>query len=90
VPEVRTMTRTIPHRELRNNSSAILRDVAAGERIRITNHGVVVAVLVPPSEADRVAPHIQPARIRGGWNELRQVRLDHPVQEDLDELRGDR
>ena len=84
------MTRTIPHRELRNNSSAILRDVAAGETIRITNHGEVVAVLVPPSEADRIAPHIQPAKIRGGWETIRRVRLDHPVQEDIDYLRGDR
>jgi prevent-host-death family protein len=84
------MTRTIPHRELRNNSSAILREVAAGETIRITNHGEIVAVLVPPSEADRLAPRIHPARIHGRWDELRQVRLDHPVQEDLDYLRGDR
>ena len=84
------MTRTIPHRELRNNSSAILREVAAGETIRITNHGEVVAVLVPPSEADQLAPRIHPPRIHGRWTELRQVRLDHPVQEDLDYLRGDR
>lgn len=84
------MTRTIPHRELRNNSSAILRDVAAGETIRITNHGEVVAVLVPPTDADRVEARIHPARIQGRWNELRQVQLDHPVQEDLDYLRGDR
>lgn len=40
---------TISHRELRNNSSEVLRKVAAGEIIEITNHGVVAAVLVPPS-----------------------------------------
>ncbi|MGH3435730.1 MAG: type II toxin-antitoxin system Phd/YefM family antitoxin [Sciscionella sp.] len=33
--------RTIPHQELRNNSSAILRDVRAGESIEITDHGEV-------------------------------------------------
>lgn len=41
--------RTISHRELRNNSSEILRSVASGEIIEVTNHGEVVAVLVPPS-----------------------------------------
>lgn len=42
------MSRTIPHRELRNNSSAILRQAEAGEVFEVTNHGKVVAKLVPP------------------------------------------
>jgi prevent-host-death family protein len=41
--------RTIPHRELRNNSSQILADVKNGEIIEVTNHGEVVAVLIPPA-----------------------------------------
>jgi prevent-host-death family protein len=41
--------RTISHRELRNNSAEVLRAVAAGEAIEITNHGEVAAVLVPPA-----------------------------------------
>jgi prevent-host-death family protein len=41
--------RTISHRELRNNSSEVLRAVSAGETIEVTNHGDVAAVLVPPS-----------------------------------------
>jgi len=41
--------RTISHRELRNNSAQILREVRAGEIIEVTNHGEVAAVLVPPS-----------------------------------------
>lgn len=41
--------RTISHRELRNNSAEVLRSVAAGESIEVTNHGEVAAVLVPPS-----------------------------------------
>jgi prevent-host-death family protein len=40
---------TIAHRELRNNSSAVLARVAAGESIAVTNHGEVAAVLVPPA-----------------------------------------
>jgi prevent-host-death family protein len=31
--------RTIPHRELRSNSSAVLREVQAGATIEITNNG---------------------------------------------------
>lgn len=41
--------RTITHREMRNNSSAVLKAVSAGETIEVTNHGEVAAVLVPPS-----------------------------------------
>ena len=41
------MARTIAHRELRNNSSAILREVQSGETFTIPNHGEVVAVLTP-------------------------------------------
>ena len=41
--------RTISHRELRNNSSEVLRAVSAGETVEVTNHGEVAAVLVPPS-----------------------------------------
>ena len=48
VHEVGTVRR-INHRELRNSSSSILRDVAAGEIIEVTNHGQVAAILVPPS-----------------------------------------
>lgn len=38
---------TIAHRELRNSSSEVLRRVAAGESIVVTNHGDPVALLSP-------------------------------------------
>lgn len=41
--------RTINHRELRNNSSEVLRAVRSGETIEVTNHGEVAAVLMPPA-----------------------------------------
>jgi prevent-host-death family protein len=41
--------RTISHRELRNQSAEVLRQVREGEIIEVTNHGEVTAVLVPPS-----------------------------------------
>jgi prevent-host-death family protein len=40
----------IPQRELRNQSSEILRRVQAGEAFTITNHGKAVAVLRPFDE----------------------------------------
>lgn len=43
---------TIPHRELRNNSSAVLARVSAGESFAVTNHGRVAALLVPASESE--------------------------------------
>jgi prevent-host-death family protein len=84
------MGRTIPHRELRNNSSAVLRDVQAGETIAVTNNGEVVAVLVPPPRRPGAVLPIRRAAVKGGFADLPRVRLDHPLQDDLDDLRGDR
>ncbi len=40
---------TVTHREWRNNSGEILRAVAAGESVQVTNNGQVAAVISPPS-----------------------------------------
>lgn len=40
--------RTVTHREMRNQSGDILRRVADGETIQVTNHGRVAALIVPP------------------------------------------
>jgi len=40
---------TVTHREMRNNSSELLRRVEGGESVRITNRGNVAALLVPAS-----------------------------------------
>jgi prevent-host-death family protein len=40
---------TIPHRELRNESSKILERVKNGETIDVTNNGEIAATLIPPS-----------------------------------------
>lgn len=84
------MARTIPHRELRNNSSAVLRDVQAGETIEVTNNGEVVAVLVPPPRAAGASLRIRRATARGGFVGLPRARIDESVQDVLDELRADR
>jgi prevent-host-death family protein len=39
---------TITHREMRNQSGEILRRVADGETIQVTNHGEAAALIVPP------------------------------------------
>lgn len=86
------MVRTIPHRELRNNSSAILEEVRRGETIHITNHGVVVATLIPP-------PALPPlprrrARTHIPWNEFvtSPAPTGHrvPAQDYWDDVRGER
>ncbi|SHF76916.1 prevent-host-death family protein [Jatrophihabitans endophyticus] len=40
--------RTVTHREMRNSSGELLRAVAAGESVLVTNNGRVTAVLSPP------------------------------------------
>lgn len=48
--------RRISHRELRNNSSEVLRAVDNGESFEITNYGRVVALIIPaqPTRLDRL------------------------------------
>lgn len=48
--------KTIPHRELRNNSGAVLRQAEAGERFLITVDGRPVAELGPPRKRQWVPP----------------------------------
>jgi len=84
------MVTTIPHRELRNNSSDILRRVQSGETFEITNHGKVVAVLASPDPLARHRLTSRPALVVGGFSQLASVEIDHPIQETLDALRGDR
>lgn len=63
--------RTISHRELRNNSAAVLRAVSGGETVEVTNHGEVAAVLVPPT--------LTPYERLVAAGKVRQPRQDHRV-----------
>lgn len=51
---------------MRNNSGELLRAVAAGESVRVTNRGQVAALLVPPDRdplaALRESGQVRPAR----------------------------
>ncbi|MGH3461822.1 MAG: type II toxin-antitoxin system Phd/YefM family antitoxin [Kribbellaceae bacterium] len=89
--------RTISHRELRNESARILREVQAGESIEVTNHGEVVAMLVPaPSDLrERLirAGELRPAEHPVDFRAMRRVELpagSPSTQEVLDDLRADR
>lgn len=83
------MKKTIPHRELRNESSRVLREVEAGATFEITNHGAVVAILTPPSERP-ARSRSRAATIRGGFASLTTYGIDHPIQATLDDLSSDR
>lgn len=78
----------LAHRDLRNRSAEILREVSSGATFEITNHGEVVAVLSPPTKRRDVRVRVR--RVRGGFAELPRVRRDRPVQAELEELRGER
>ena len=43
--------KTVTHREMRNSSGEILRMVAAGETVLVTNNGRVAATISPPGRA---------------------------------------
>lgn len=84
---------TVPHRQLRNESSDILRRVAAGETIAVTNHGQVAAVMIPPPgtvlERLVASGNVRLARRPASFSDIpraRGIRSD----EVLADLRGDR
>jgi prevent-host-death family protein len=86
--EVRDVPEKLAHRDLRNRSAEVLREVAAGATYEITDHGEIVAVLSPPSSSANV--RIRKPKVRGGFSQLPRVRRDRPVQEVLDDLRDER
>ena len=84
---------TVSQREMRNNSGELLRRVAGGESVLVTNNGVPAAVLIP-ARADARARLVASGRLRVG------IGLDlstlpalapasRPSQELLDEDRGE-
>lgn len=79
------LPRTIPHRELRNNSGAVFREARAGETVYITNNDEM-----PPSRAPGASLRIRWATVHGGFAELKLTQLGEPVQNVLEELRSDR
>lgn len=85
---------TIPHRELRNQSSKILERVKNGETIDVTNNGEVAATMIPPSaspfERLLLAGNVRPASGPVDFQLLRRVTSDTDTAEMLSDLRRDR
>ena len=84
------MARTIPHRELRNNSSAILDRVRNGETFEVTNRGEPVAILSPPDRSPIDRLRVQPAARRGEFGRIEGVEVEGSSTEVLGDLRGER
>ena len=86
---------TIPHRELRNQSSKILERVKNGEIIDVTNNGEVAATLIPPA-ASPFERLLRSGSVRRAsespvdFRLLVRVTSDVGTKEMLDDLRGDR
>jgi prevent-host-death family protein len=66
--------RTVTHREMRNQSGDILRHVAAGETIQVTNNGQVAALIVPPG-ADPLADLVSRVQVREARTSPSSLRL---------------
>ncbi|MGF4045362.1 type II toxin-antitoxin system Phd/YefM family antitoxin [Paenarthrobacter nitroguajacolicus] len=86
---------TIPHRELRNQSSKILERVKNGEVIDVTNNGEVAATLIPPSASpfERLlqAGSVRPAsETPVDFTILPRISSDITTADILADLRGDR
>jgi prevent-host-death family protein len=87
--------RTITHREMRNNSAELLRQVAAGESVIISNHGHPAALIspIPRSALEDLAERGQVRAAKKPLASLATVRrrTSHLSTTDiLSDLRGDR
>ncbi len=65
--------KTVTHREMRNQSGAILRRVADGETIQVTNNGRVAALIVPPG-TDPLADLVSRGQVRVARNSTSSLR----------------
>lgn len=74
--------REIPQRELRNNISAVLREVEAGQAVRVTVRGRPVAELVPVSSRKE---HLSPAEVE---RIVRDAPLDPGFAADVEAIAG--
>lgn len=73
---------SVTHREMRNQSGEVLRRVAAGESVQVTNHGQVAAIIVPPGRTE-LAMLTELGQVREalrGPETLRAVRRRRPTR----------
>ena len=65
--------RTVTHREMRNQSGEILRRVADGETIEVTNNGRPAALIVPPG-GDALTDLLSRGQVRVARNRASSLR----------------
>ena len=76
------MIRTVGIRDLKNNLSAWLREVKAGARVLVTQHGSVVAELRPPPAGD---PWLSAPSALDEWVREGRVLLPRAAREPMPE-----
>ncbi|MCI9888033.1 type II toxin-antitoxin system prevent-host-death family antitoxin [Micrococcales bacterium 31B] len=83
---------TLSQRELRNESSRVLRAVSEGQSFVLTNRGVPVGRIVPLDAPAMKLPIVRPAKRVAGWAALRPrpEQNDRSMARIVDELREDR
>jgi len=67
-------------RELRQNASAVLRRVAAGEVVEVTDRGRAVARIVPMHEESRLGQLLAEGRMSGATGHLLDVKPIAPIR----------
>lgn len=82
--------KTITHREMRNNSSEILRQLEAGESFEVTNRGKVVGTLEPRSDDPFRGLPVRRATKRLDLGKIQPIDSDLTSQEILDIVREER
>jgi prevent-host-death family protein len=84
---------TVGVRELRQRASALLRRVARGEVLGITDRGRLIAVLAPPSAATGAGALVAAGRVRPARADARSLpaptAAERTIEEVLAELRAD-
>lgn len=84
---------TIGVRELRQRASAVLRRVARGETVGVTDRGRLVAILAPPSTATGTGALVAAGRVRPARPDAPPLpepsTTSRSTGEVLDELRSD-
>lgn len=82
------MAERLAHRDLRNRSAEVLREVATGASYEITNHGEVVALLSPVTKQRPLT--IRRATMPRDFATWVRASRIASTEEALDDLRGDR
>lgn len=81
--------RIITHRELRNDSAAVLRQVTHGESFQVTNRGEVVATLAPARTTTDLRC-VRPAKSTSRFSAMTRHAITEPSADTIAELRGER